>query len=319
MTVVTKQPITLSYFTADIADLIATFDTVRWYRSRIGSVAGFEAATAATAAAAVLEAPHKGPHALSGKTLVFVVNGTDEVSVTFAAADPVTTAQAAAEINGVTALVVASDVSGYLRLTTAATGSGASIEIGDCDAAVYLGWESGDAVVGLDADTPLVAGVHEYFYTDRNSSTEFWYRVELHHTVTGDVSSPGVPFPAAAPTRVAYANTIIGYIKLCDMSGAPIPCRKITFHNAFVPNTAEGGAWGVFRHNQSVRTNADGYAEFRFLKGIDIDVSIDGTNFVRRLTVPSSGDSFNLLDPTLVAQDAFGIQEPVLNFPFRMS
>jgi hypothetical protein len=260
------------------------------------------------------------PHEVNGRTLLIRVNGVTEVSVTFTTPDPASTADIASEINGATALVVASDEDGVLRLTTAITGSNASIEILDGDANPFLGWEEQDGAIGLDSDTVLVAGTHQYFYTDQNSDRDYWYRVEFINSSTLDSSGLGVPVPANLADQVPRSQTIVGSIRLADLGGYPVPNRKITFFNVGVPNALEVDGeptrWGVARQYGQIQTDRNGYAEFRFLRGTTIDMNIEG-GFTRRITVPSSGDAFDLLDPSLVETDEYGIQEPDIPFAIR--
>lgn len=320
MPIVTQHPITVSYFISDIAAAMVTFDRMRWFRSRVGSDGPFEAATGVISGTATLLGTAREPHALNGKTLRFKVNGTTEVSVLFSGADPYTTAAVVADIAGATALVVASDENGYLRLTTVMTGSGASLEILESDAAPWLGFEAGDASVGTDADLPLVANTHEYFYTDQNSDETFWYRVQLYHSVTGDVSNYSVPLPAAGVPVVPASKTIVAYINLVDMTGRPIDGRRIILANVFLPNKVD--QFGVFRHSAEMVTDKNGYSEIRLLRGMTLDVHVEGTTFTRRITLPalnSTATSVDLLDPTLVVEDEFGIQEPNIDFAIRMS
>lgn len=323
MAVVTNQPIQLSYFVPDIASALLSYNRLRWYRSRTGQNGLYEDATAATAQAATLDgsASATTPFQLNGRELKFRVNGTTEVAVTFTSSNPVTIAEVVGEINGATALVVASDENGGLRLVTVATGSGASIEILDGDANPFIGFQEGAGAVGLDQDTTLVAGTHEYFYTDQNSSGDFWYRVEFRHADEPQVSGLSVPFPAIQVQRVPSALTIVCFLRLTDMAGFPIACRRVTFFNPFLPNTVvdQANRWGVFRHYLQMTTDQNGYAQTRLLRGMTIDMSIDGTGFVRRIQIPSEGDGVDLLDPSLVVQDEFGIQEPEIDFAIRTS
>ncbi len=321
MAVVTNQPIQLSYFVQDITSALLTYNRLRWHRSRTGREGLYEPATAAAAAAAVITGTQDDTFLLNGLTLRFKVSGTDVVEVLFSDANPVSIAQVVAAIDAETALIVPVANDGKLQMSTAVTGSNASIEILDGDANPFLGFVEGDGAVGLDADTVLVGGTHEYFYTDQNSDTSFWYRTEFLHSVTADTTGLGVPFPANAAQHVAKSLTIVGYLRFSDMSGLPIAGRRVTFSNPFIPNTVldQDRRWGIFRHFAQVQTDRNGYAEFRFIRGMTVDVVVDGTGFTRRIQIPSSGDVVDLFDPTLVIQDEFGIQALNIDFAIRTS
>lgn len=315
---VTNTPIQLDYFVRDIAGAVATYNRLRWFRSKDGPYGTFEGRTAATAGPAVLATPKVEPHELNGKTLSFMVGGVSQVDVVFADADPVTTAQAVIEINGATGLVVATaGVDGEIIITSATTGGDASIEILDGDANLALGFAAGDGAIGTDPDTVLVGGTHQYYFTDDHSDRDYWYKVHFLNTGTAATSVYSVPFPANQVDKVPTSQTIVCYIRLADLTGCPIEGRKITLFNMFSPNVA--GGFGIFRHAATVSTDRNGYAEIRLVRGLEVDMSIGGTGFVRRLTIPSTGDAVDLLDPALVTRDEFGIQEMDVDFAVRTS
>lgn len=318
--IVTSTPREISYFVPDVTTSLLTYDSLRFWRSRDGKAGLYEAATDATAGPATLEGTHAEPHQLNGKTLSLMINGTTQVDILFSDADPVTTAQVITAISGETALITPTDVGGALHLETVATGSSASIEVLESDAAPYLGFDTSAAAVGLDADVSLVADTYEYLYTDQNSDSDFWYRVEFFNSSTNQTSGLGTAFQVG-PVGAPASSRIWAYIQLIDLSGNPIEGRRVTLANAFLPNTVVSGSnrWGSFRHYATLTTDSDGYAQIRVLRGMQVDVVVDGTDFIRRLSIPSTGDSVNLLDPDLVAEDEFGIQEPVIDFAIRTS
>lgn len=316
MPVITQTPIQLSYYLQSPGD--TTYNRLRVWRSRTGQSGLYEAATAPAATGAVLEGTSGTPHQLNGKTLGFRVNAVTEVSVSFTDPDPVSTTQVIAAVLAETALVVASDIGGRVRLTTAATGSGASLEILESDAAPYLGLDVGAAAVGLDADITIVSSTYEYLYTDQNASTDFWYRIERIHATTAQTSGLGVPFQAG-PIGTPNATKIWCFVRVVDLQGKPISGRVVTLINPTQPNLVShsGTRWGVFRQVASMTTDSEGYAQVRLLRGMQVDIAVDGTNFVRRLQIPSTGESVDLFDPTLVVEDEFGIQEPQIDFALR--
>lgn len=317
---VTSTPLQMDYFIADIATALLTFNRARWYRSRSGAAGTFEAATASTAQPATMRGAVE-PHGVSGKTLNLRINGSTLVDVTFSDPDPVSTAQAIAEIEAATALLNGVDDAGVLVLETVATGSGASIEVLGGDAAPYLGLIVNGAAIGLDADTTLSAGVHQYFYTDQNSSEDFWYAVELRNSATPALAPLSVAFPASRVQGVPKTEVVPCFVRLTDPTGYPLNGRRINLVNGYVPNKVQAGnfSWAIFRHSVQMTTNEQGYAETRLLKNLVIDVVVEGTGVIRRIQIPSGVDSVDLLDPTLVVEDEFGIAEPDIDFAIRTS
>lgn len=316
MSVVTNTPLSLSHFIADIATALAAYNRIRWYRGS-SEHGAFEAITGAAATPALVATSRGEPFDVGGKSLTFRVNGGAPIVLVFAGVGELSASNVAAQLQGATALWTAAASGTKVSLTTVATGGTASIEILDGDAAPYLGLLLGTTSIGLDADTALSAGVHEYTYTDPQSALTYWYKVELRSSSTPVVAPLSPAFPVQRPARIADAQTIVCYLRLADMRGAAIPQRKVIVSNVFAPNTASG--FGVFRHYEEIETNADGYAEIRLLRGMLIDLAIDGTSFVRRIQIPTMGDAVNLLDPALVTEDEFGIQEPRIDGAVRLS
>lgn len=318
MPVVTRTPLTLAYVIPDITDVLLTFDRLVWLRSRTGPDGIYDPATAPALAPAVLKGTSLGPHALSGKTMSFRVNGVTQVDVLFAGADPYTTTAAAADINLATPLVIASVSSDdRLVLTTVALGSGASIEILSSEGAISVGYQTGDASIGVDLNLVLAGGTYQYFYTDQNSSSDFWYKVRYLNSLSLVMSELSTPFTADNAQVVPYSETAVGFVRLCDLRGRALSDRSITIANMFLPNTVAG--YNSFRHFETIVTDKTGYVEIRLLKGAELDVAVEGTNFVRRIKVPSNVDVFNLFDPSLVTVDEFGIQQPNIDFAIRLS
>ena len=124
-------------------------------------------------------------------------------------------------------------------------------------------------------------------------------------------------FPADAVRRVPYSETIVCFMRVCDLDGSPLPDRTVRFAN--VPGVNRVGAHGVFRHYKSRPTDKTGYMEVRLLRGITVDMEIDGTGFARRITIPTTGDRVDLLSPELETRDEFGIQEPRIKYADRLS
>lgn len=314
---VTRQPRELSHFSDRIDGVLGTFDGIRWYRSDDGEQGPYLPITGSAPDAAHLSTMRKEPYALAGKELVIETAGAVEVQITFVGPDPMTAAQVAAEINGATPLVVASDVGGYLHLESAATGTEAYLILPQSEGALLLGFAAGSQSHGKDQDTPLVSGIYEYFYTDEQSAEDAWYRVEYVDSVLGKSSGLKPAFPAETRDTVPKTETLVAYLRLVDAGGYPIQGRKVTLFNTFLPNRVD--ARGVFRQSIQMETDKNGYASTRVLRGIEVDMAIDGTGFVRRLTIPSTGAMVDLLDPSLESRDEFGIQVPDLDYAIRTS
>ena len=85
---------------------------------------------------------------------------------------------------------------------------------------------------------------------------------------------------------------------------------KVTVVNVYNPIIQDG--YFVAGRSKTVATDGVGQAQVTLVRGSTIDVIVEGTTVIRRITVPSVGASFDLLDASLQTDDAFGIQVPDL-------
>lgn len=317
----TNTPIQLSYFIPDIASVLATYSRLRWWRATSENGV-YAPVTAQTAEVASLLTPFETPYQVEALGIELDVNGT-EVNHTFATTDPTSNTDAAADLAAASILIDCPVEGAQFRIQTVNTGRDNYLCALGGDALASLGLAVGDAALGLDADTVLVAGTHEYFYTDPHSDPSYWYRAQFVNDSTTTYSELGVPFSADQPEAVPKSHTIVCYLRLADLSGCPVPCRKVRFHNVPQPNRVDAvnGLWGIFRNVAEMETDRNGYAEIRLLKGALVDVEIVGSGFVRRIEVPDEVgvDSVDLLDPALVVNDEFGIQQSTVTPAIRTS
>lgn len=309
--VVTNELRTLTYRVRDISTATQNYDSLQWFRSRSGKQGYYEPFTDTAAQPATILGSSQEPHALNGKTLSLRVNGT-EIDVVFSSPDPVSSNAAATEITAA-GDVQATAESGRVRISSTGADASESVEVLDSEAAIVLGLNG--SAVGMDANTTLQAA-SQYFVEDPHSHKDFWYATRLVHSVNGTLSEMSVPFSAQQLPAIPFAELITGYIRVADLNGKAMPGRRITLSNVFLPNKRSN--YGIFRHYRQLNTDRSGYAEDFFIRGSTIDISIDGTGFVRRIEVPEDGDDFDLLDETLVTEDEFGIQHFEVDYPERL-
>lgn len=315
---VTNQTITQIFLVPDVSSKLMAYDRIRWYRSSTGRSGLYEAATAEDPEAAALLGTIQ-TRALHGTSLRLRVNGTTTVEVLFTDANPVTPAQVSAAISDAAVDLSATQDGNALRIATALTGAGASLEVLESDAAALLGFLPGETAVGLSADSALLNNISEYQFVDHQSSPQHWYMIEYRDSMTEFASPKSVAFPSR-PTEGVPLNKLIGcFVRLCDLAGRPLMGRKVTIHNVFMPNRveADGKSWGVFRQYEELITDPNGYAEAFLIRGSTIDMTISGTGFSRRIVIPLTGTIVDLLDPSLDTEDEFGIQASQIDFAIR--
>jgi hypothetical protein len=299
------------------------FDRLRWYRSTAGRNGFFEPATWLTAMPATLRGLTQ-TRALNGLELKLRLAGGVVLDVPFTQSDPIELADVVSILNAASVLLDASSTpDGQLVISTALTGSFASIEVIDSTAVPFLGLLPGEAAVGLDADGVLDAGQAEYRLNDSQSSPLFLYRTAMIDSSTGQSLPPSAPFPSRTVEAISLDLLLGCFVRLADLTGRPLGGRRVIVHNVFVPNRvmdlATAKTWGIFRNYEELVTDPNGFASIFLLRGATVDITISGTGFTRRVVVPLTGSTIDLLSPSLSDTDEFGIQKPTIDFAIRTS
>lgn len=315
---VTGTQIPLSFFVGDIIEVVSQYNRLQVRRSTGNQDGPWEVIAGTSATSATMLGSNKGqPYALAGKTLILRFNSLTTIPITFAGLDPYTAAGAAAEISvalGVTGTAV--DDGGYVRITSAATGTASSVEIYGGDAYANLGFQVDSFGLGTDAHLTLVGGTTDYSYTDDNGSHSYWYSSRYYNSDTGLATDWFSPFPANYVQKISSAALIAATCKLVDLKGNALVGQRIIISNVFEPS--KYSSYGVFGLTETLSTNSEGEATIRLIRGSLVEVAFESTGVVRRIRVPTTGTSFDLLDGSL-ADDQFGIHVPVVRIAERRS
>lgn len=115
------------------------------------------------------------------------------------------------------------------------------------------------------------------------------------------------------------SHLILCSINLAGLDGVALPDRRVSFFSVYTPDNFIVDGFGVVRNEVVVYTDDNGHAEVALVRGAIVDVAISGTGIVRRITVPTTGDSFDLLSAIASADDQFQIQTPDIPAAVRRS
>jgi hypothetical protein len=305
--------IKLRFEVAELANVMSLYDQMQVQRSEIGPPSYTDQAfiTNTTPTYPILTGTEELFPALQNKTLKFTVNGGAEQTVTFTLPDPVDLSNVIAQINDQATGVTADDNGeGKLELTGNTAGTGGTLAITGGTSITILGFTSGQKDNGKDANIVLQVNQTVYQYDDQSGLSTNWYRSRYYNSISGVYSSWSDWIEGTTGSAISAGNLIQGQIKLAQLDGTALSGREIVIINIYNPLKVEG--YGVFGDNLSKITDALGQASFMLVKGTVVDLIIKGTSIARRITVPASGTEFDLLDDSLVQDDAFGIQVPDL-------
>jgi hypothetical protein len=266
--------------------------------------------------------PETGPSAvLVGKDLRLLINEQDELTITFTGADPLTFADAAAQVDAQGQGLVRAYVSelGGFVLQTTFPGVGSLLRVVGGEAAPLLGLptdEPDSLAQGIAARLTLSQGTTAYEFLDLWGSSEYYYKVRFRNSTTGAVSEFSQYFPGSKRLGLEPSSLAIGTVTLVTTEGKPLVNQEVRVNiehtGAIIDDKLVAGGDAV------QLTDETGKVEFTLPRGQKVSVAIAGTRLVRTITVPDQ-DIFNLLDPNIADQDIFRVQVPELVMAERRS
>lgn len=251
-----------------------------------------------------------------GKELSLVV-GLDPLTVTFTGSDPLTYAQVASQITAQSSarLVSYVDSSGIVVLEGVYPGLDSRLSVLESEAAIILGlpFEGPDSTAtGKDPRLALVPGQSSYSLRDTFGSRDYFYRSRFLNAVTGGQSEASVSHSPKNAVGLAVSSIIIGYADLVDVAGKAIEGAEVSLHNEYSGALIAGKL--VTGRTTVEYTDESGHVEFHVVRGQRVTVSVQGTNIVRTITVPTDPavDTFSLFDPAIADDDVFKVAVPEL-------
>jgi hypothetical protein len=305
--------IKIKIYVPELRSTMQLFDRIEVQRSVLGSpysdaVSITKLAAEAAALLGTVIQPYVGLYDTQFKLRL---NQGTEMTIPFTSPDPISIQTVVDLINkSVPGLIASDDGGGHLNLVTAQKGTKASIEVTSGTANTPLGFTAGQNDSGEDEHIQLMRGVSTYSYEDRFGLTTNYYRTRYINSLSGNFSEWSDWILGISGSGVQPSNLILGTIKLAGVDGAALVNAKITVVNVYNPVTQDG--YFIAGRSKTVSTDGVGQAQVTLVRGSTIDVIVEGTTVIRRITVPSVGTSFDLLDPSLQTDDAFGIQVPDL-------
>jgi len=311
--------ITIRIFVPNIEDVILNFDSLQVRRSKLGTpYTDALFITATEPEPPELVGTEEGEFSdLNGKDLTIEVNGDDGQFLSFVSANPLTLADVIEEINdGFTGITASDDGTGKLKLTGDTEGTAGTIEVTDGTAVSVLGL-SQTIVHGKNQHVDLLDGVDEYLCFDFSGDPTYWYSSRFYDSETGTVGSWSDWLEGSTGYAVSESELIVGKIQMADIDGSALSGMKVTLVNVYSPLISDG--YFLAGRSKQIETNSLGLAETTLIKGMLLDVVVEGTSIIRRITVPSTGTEFDLMDPDLVQDDPFQIQVPDLPSAVRRS
>lgn len=264
----------------------------------------FQEITSPAAAGATLLSAKKQNYSLNSLDFTFKADGT-EYTASFGA--EVTANQVAAKITADTGIPAVADGE-YVRITSLTDGLASTLELTkSTEGASEIGFFNGDWDIGEIIRVLLVADQKKYFLTDyhtKDGDDGYWYRWRLFNSTTATYSAYSAPFQARDDAGVDPSKLIFGTCSLMSAEGTPMTGVAIIVTHKQL--TAVGSK--VIDGYRSVYyTDEQGVIAIPFVMSSKVSVAIENTRLVRDITVPDTGDSFDLFSPTIQEYDSIGI------------
>ena len=305
--------IRIQVYVADVPGTMRLFDHIEVQRSIQGPPSFLDAVsiTAPSAVASTITGTTQQPYVgLYGTFLKLMINQGTEVTVPFTDPDPVSIQSVIKAITAAVPGLVSADVENYLQLTTVKKGTSSAIQITNGTANSVLGFTVGQSDTGEDEHIQLMRKVAVYSYSDQGGTPTSYYRTRFVNKVSGNVSTWSDWVVGASTFAVSEDHIITGTVKMANIDGTPLVGAKVTVVNVYSPIVQDG--FFIAGRSRTVVTDVSGQAQVTLVMGSVIDVVLEGTSIIRRIQVPNSGSTFDLLDPSLQTDDPFGIQTPDL-------
>lgn len=310
--------VTITVAVDDVDAVLESYDVIEVHRSVTGPTGTYVNLTNETKISASLTGSNDAPFTLNGLTLQIRVDGGEVQSATIEEADPVQIDPLVAELSDAFEdVTVSNGGTGNIKFTSNRTGTESVVEIYGGTALTALGLST-SFVSGQDRYVPLVSGYTEFTFTDNAGAASYYYKVRYLNTDTGVTSAFSDPIIGEQSSPIS-SELITATIDLVDMRGNPLVDTIVVVSNTFVATSLTVSGYGMLGASTEFNTDASGHGEVQLVKGSIVDVSITGTGITRRIVVPSSGTSFDLLAAVAAADDVFQIQTPDIPNAIRRS
>ena len=303
----------------DDSDFVGLFDCIEVWRSRFTEGGPYEEVTGsawrgARLPSAGLDQPtvsYTGPNVnVVGETLEFILNEMSEVSVTFTGTDPLSLAQAAAQIAAQSLGRLRSwvDENSKLVVETMEPGTSATLRVVASDAASFLGLPLAapdNMAYGVEARITLILGQESYTFRDRSGDSKYFYKTRFRSRIDNTVSEFGQTYKADQVVAVDQANVVTGYLDLVDNSGRALVGIEVSLRSPFVGALVAGKL--VAGNDLMKKTDASGHVEFTLMRGQTYTLAIAGTNIAKEIVTPTdqSVTSFLLVGDEFATQDDY--------------
>lgn len=267
----------------------------------------YRALMAASAEAATVTGTNSEYFPLEDTSFTILISGV-YYTVNFTDPGGYLAADAVSDINtALSGLLTASTDSGSVVLTLDTTGYANYMTIVSGSALSPLGFTAGSSYYGKSAYIALTSDTH-YFFEDTQGVSGDYYRYRFVNSSSGAYTD-WTEMEAEDWWDVSQDQVCLAYAVLKDVEGSPLTDIVVGVshsHSSDSVSISGSEAYTVGDYAET-ETDEEGYACLYLTRGAVVDVVLESTGVVRRITVPDS-ETVNLLDSSIAEDDLFEIQ-----------
>jgi hypothetical protein len=293
----------ISILAANVAQLLTTgYTRIEVWQSTDCGNTFQEITSGGAASASVSSLPALTTFLMGGSTLVVAVDGGAPQTIAFGSVLTYwTPAQVATCINNVVT-GLASVVGTQVVLTSPTTGRTSQVQVVSCSAPQLF--SAPVNAYGTLSRPTLTTGVFSYIVVDVAGDPSYRYKWRFSANGSSPISSYA---PTVYGTNVSALNSSLSYYygSLCDVSGQPLRSKIVVT----VINLPQNIGGFLISGNCPLIFEPDefGFVQMALVQGAIVKIAIDGTDFVRQVTVPSTA-TFDLLTIMNSAPDTYTVQ-----------
>lgn len=302
----------LLLYADDVNTVMSSYTHIEVARSLTTDASELESVTDWAAGKASITAGNTGPYRLHDTVLELLLPDGSTLVHTFAGADPISATDAATELNNASALLDCTTDSGALVIRSADTGCEYALQVTGGDACHWLGLPYLTSGFGLTANVLLIADIVLYNFVDGQGSPDYTYRYRFVKETPPAYSEWMRPTAMGKELSLALDKLAVGVVTAAGLDGLGSAYTEVHVTNLSVPSDVSGT---LVVGDQVKTLDASGQAAFPLVRGSKVEFYVVGTALHRTITVPDQAQ-FDMLDPSLVAEDPWGIvQTPYTSLP----
>ena len=294
------------------------FRRINISRSKDGGVTYYDITHSCCAQPPQVYGTSSGPWQMDGKHLTADLSG-ETYDVDFVGAGDWDISRIDGWLRAHSVFTAEVGVDGKIILSTVSGDEHSWINVAPCSAATAWGLTTLVSYYGVSAGLTLYKDVINYTFYDYTGAAGDMYRYRLE-TEADEFSRWSDVITASPTSLISLDKMCLCSLQLLNSDGSPVVGTQVVLSNYWslydVSPTDDVTALSFVRE---LTTDADGKVSVYLLRGMTVDVAIQGSSVVRRVVIPDE-DTADLLDPSIaVTPDQLAVSDSSIPAAVRHS